>query len=306
MEETTSPAAGGGGNRVARTVAYVLACLLAAIALAMLLWWLPARTASGYIIPDSRGVIAQTPSDLYVIWVRPWPWSTRPPIATVTLNLPGRGNVSYAAFASNPVSFFSGRAVPVDLTLTSNSTPFHKSGLISDIKIVWQGGSARRVLTDFWAVHAFLEAAPSGQIAGFTLLITSQSARPSLNVPIALLLTKVPQRIVAVSTPNPTFGPWQTPLCVSVPNAKAATSGSFQNISSTVRSLRTSACRHLTGPQAIVETGRNPTTPAAFYWQTILQEISRGQIVTVSGGAGESGFGVWPNAFNWWWFARGG
>lgn len=301
MEETTSPAVGGGAKRIAKLFAYVFACLLAVSALALLLWWLPARTASGYILPDSQGVIAQTPNNLWVIWIRPWPWSTVPPAATVTLDLPGRGAVSYFANALS-VSFFSARAVPVDLSLSSRSSPFQRSGLISDIKLVWQGGSAQRKLTDFWAVGA----STTQQISGFLPIITSSSPHPNLDVPLAITLQSVPQSVIAVSTPSPSLGPWQTPYCDSVSNAGNALSGSPSHIRATARALSAAGCRHLTGPQGLVETGRDPSTPVAFYWQTILQEISHGQIRTVSGGAGESGFGVWPDAFNWWRFTRRG
>lgn len=294
---------GGGGKRIAKLFAYVFACLLAVSAIALLLWWLPGRTTTGYILPDSQGVIAQTPNNLWVIWIRPWPWSTVPPAVTVTMNLPGRGAVSYFANALS-VSFFSARAVPVELSLSSNSSPFRKSGLISDIKLVWQGGSAQRTLTDFWAVRAHQQTAPQGQVAGYALLITSQSPHPSLNVPIGLLLSPVPHRIIAVSTPNPTISPWRTPLCVSVESASSATSGS--QTASIVHAMSAAACSNMKGPQAIVETGKNPTTPVAFYWEAIVQEVTRGRITTVSSGAGESGFGVWPDAFNWWRFTRRG
>lgn len=289
MDENTSPAAPARPNPRWPALMGVLGSAVGAIALALFLWWLPARAAAGYRIPEIRGVVVRTPR-LTLFWVRPWPWSTVPPNATVTFDLSSGYTVSQQATPVGPVSWFSPRADPVSLSLTPSF--FRKSGLISKITVRWDGGSTDAHLSDLWAVHAFL----SPQITGWARL-------PQNGGRIAILLSyRAAPDVVAVSSPDPTMEPWQIPRCADLPRDAQAVRGNSRLAAAAIPQLRRSICSDLSGNRAVVETGAPPPGAGYYVWQPVLEELSQGHAVTAAGRYSAMGSSVKPNAFNWWWF----
>lgn len=288
-----------GVHRKRKILPWSVGSLLVAFALALVAWWLPARSRTGYYIPDTRGAVSPGPSMLDLFWVRPWPWSTQPPPVTVAFHVPGQPEVTDRASPA-PVSFFSPRAVVVVMNLSSVTT-FSKSGRISEIEVTWPGGSARRTLHDLWAVQT----RETNQISGFAPLVTSSSALFGA-WPFAVVFSRAPRDVVAVSSPDPIHGPWQTPRCESVKNALDMIQGSPQHMRALIHAMTVGACRELAGPQALVLTGRAPTLPVIYTYQPLVQEVVHGHLETVSSGGSQIWSVISPNAFNWWLFTRSG
>jgi hypothetical protein len=280
-----------------RALAWTVPALLAAAALALLAWWLPARARPGYYLPDTRGVITMEPPDVLVFWVRAWPWDTTPPPATVILALPG-GQVSAPAQAA-PVSFFAPRAVAVSLRV-DGIAPALEPGNIASIGLVWSGyRTTFRAMKDLWAMPAqTVQTMP-----GFAPLVASNA--PGQASPLAVILTRVPQDVLAVAAANPVAGPWQSPRCLSVANATAATQGTPQHLAAVLRAMTPGACDRPKGPEALVLAGRPPQGPVAYMFEPIVQVRSRGQTTTVAVTSFWSDTGMTPTAFNWWRFVRG-
>ncbi len=279
-----------------RALAWTAAALVAAAALALLAWWLPARARPGYYLPDTRGVLSMEPPDVIAFWVRTWPWDTAPPPATVFLDTPS-GQLSAAAQAA-PVSFFAPRAVAVNLRV-DGIAPVLEAGNIASIGIAWSGYRATfRPMKHLWAMPAqTVQTMP-----GFVSLVTSYA--PGQASPLAVILSRVPQDVLAVAAANPVAGPWQSPRCVSVSNATAATQGTPQHLAAVLRAMTPDACDRPKGPQALVLAGRPPTGPRVYVFQPMLQVRSRGQTGTIAQTDFWSGTGMTPTAFNWWRFTR--
>ena len=278
-----------------RRLARSAAAMAAAVALALLFWWLPARARTGYYIPDTRGVVSMVPPDLTAFWVRPWPWDTKPPPADVTLDLPG-GQISAATEAS-PVSFFAPRAVAVNLRIDSIASAL-QAGSIAGIGVSWPGGAVYRPMRHLWAV-------PAGAVAGapgFAAMITS--ALPEPVWPLAVTLNSVPEDVLAVAAANPTAGPWRAPRCVSVPDVVVATEGTPQHLTAVLRAMTPGACRAVKGPEVLVLAGRPPKGPIAYVFEPILEVRRQGRTTTVAQTDFLSGTGLPPTAFNWWRFVE--
>lgn len=289
MEENTGASASGWRKPSWRLLPWILGSFLTLFVLLLFCWWMTARIPSGYLVPASEGVIAETPGTLELLWARPSPWSTTPPAATVTFRI-GDQKISEKGVPDR-ASMFSGRVVPVSLNL--RSVPFRQSGLVSRITVQWAGGSASTREADLWAVHAH----ETAYLPGFAALPDGR---------LVVLLSKAPEEVVAVATPAPVGSPWAQPSCASEANASTILTGSSQHILGVQRSLTSAACANLQGPQAIVLTGGAPKAPVAFYWENIVEEFAHGRAAEVAGGAGEHGWGVAPNPLNWTWFLAPG
>ena len=283
-------------GKLLRVLAWTVAALVAAAALALMFWWLPARARPGYYLPDTRGVITMEPPDVIAFWVRPWPWDTGPPPATVILDLPS-GQVSAEAQAA-PVSFFAPRAVAVSLRV-DRIAPAVEAGNIASIGIVWSGSRATfRPMKDLWAMPA----QATQTIPGFAPLVTSDA--PLRDWPLAVILSSVPNDVLEVAAADSVEGPWQNPRCVSVASATLATEGTPQHLQSVLDAMTPGACDPLKGPEALVLAGRPPTGPVVYLFEPILQVRSRGQTTIVAQTDFWSGTGMTPTAFNWWRFVR--
>lgn len=289
MEENTSASASGWRKPPWRLFLWILGLILTLFVLLLFCWWMTARIPSGYLVPASEGVIAETPGTLELLWARPSPWSTTPPSATVTFRI-GDEKISETGVPDR-APMFSGRVVPVSLSLFP--VRFRRSGLVSRITVRWAGGSTFARESGLWAVHA----QESRNMPGFQVLPDGR---------LVVLLAKVPEEVVAVAAPDPTTGPWLQPSCASETNASTALTGASRRIARVQRSLTPAACSNLRGPQAIVQTGRAPQTPVAFYWDGIVEELTHGRALTVTGGNGEQGWGEVPNPLNWTWFLASG
>lgn len=236
------------------------------------------------------------PPDVIAFWVRTWPWDTAPPPATVFLDTPS-GQLS-AASQGAPVSFFAPRAVAVSLRV-DGIAPVLEAGNIASIGIAWSGYRATfRAMKHLWAMPA----QATQTIPGFAPLVTSNAAGQAW--PLAVILSRVPQDVLAVAAANPVAGPWQSPHCVSVPSANVATQGTPQHLAAVLRAMTPGACARPKGPEALVLAGRPPTGPVAYMFQPILQVRSRGRTTTIAQTDFWSGTGMTPTAFNWWRFVR--
>lgn len=286
MDANTRLAAPGRPPLSWRAFIAVFGSMFGAIVLGLVLWWLPARGAAGYRIPEIRGVVAQTPR-LTLFWVRPWPWSTVPPRVRITFHLSSGYRVSEEAAPLGPVSWFSARAQPVPLS--STPVAFPKSGLISRITVHWAGGQTDAHLPDLWAVHAFV----SPQIRGWVPL-REHGGR------IAIVLSyRAAPVVIAASTPDPSIEPWRVPRCAAL----AGPIGASPQTSAAVGSLSRSRCAALSGSRALVETGAPPSGAGYYVWQPVLEELSnQGHAVTAAGSFSLMGSSLQPNAFNWWRF----
>ncbi len=278
-----------------RVVAWSAGALLAASPLALLLWWLPARAEPGYYLPDTRGVVTAAPPDVIAFWVRPWPWNTQPPPATVILDLPG-GQIPVPAAAAS-VSFFAPRAVAVDLSLNGGS-PVEEAGNIASIGMVWSGSRATfRRMRDLWAMPA----QPTQAIPGFAPLVTAATGG---DWPLAVSLSSVPGDVLAVAAANPTQGPWLAPRCLSVRDAADAPQGTPQRLRSLLDAMTAGACRPLKGPGGLILAGRPPAGPLAYIFEPILEVRSEGRTTTLAQADFESGTGMTATAFDWWRFVQ--
>ena len=275
------------------------AVLVALPALALLLWWLPARAGAGYYVPDIRGEITDPPYLLDLIWVRPWPWITAPPVASMSLHL-ASGRTIRSIITGPSVSFFAARAVALQPSTANTTTPA-QSGRVIAISVLWPEGKTETRETHLFAVK------PSQEVGTGVLGFSGMGAAKSSAEPSAVVVAQIAPRtnIVGVATPDPGSSAWATPRCLSVKNVAAATSGSSTDLRRVTKAMTTSACKRPSGPHVLVLAPKPPDTDVFFVFPAAVRVIQDGKVEDVSSGISEDGFAVPVDAFNWWRFIAG-
>lgn len=279
-----------GGSGVATWIGIVIAVLLALF----LVWWLPARVASGYAVPRIFGSVASLPSRLPVLWVRSWPWQTQPPHAEVVFQFSGGKSASALATGKAPaVGWFSGRAVPATLVLSH--IPAVAPGQIVGIQVVWPGGQSSSSEPALWvSAHSTDPHAP-GTAPVWTDRLTT-TARLGVELPIAQN-----QDIVALSSPYPTLSPWTSAHCLAVSAGESSTSVRAALLQGKVAG-KIEACGALQGGQAVVLASSLPKAYGYFMWQPVVQELINTHLHTFVAGPVEIGTEQPMTTQNWWHF----
>ncbi len=269
--------------------------LFVAVVLALfLVWWMPARVASGYAALRITGSVASLPARLPVLWVRSWPWQTVPPSASVVFTFADGAHVTALAKGSAPsVGWLSGRAVPASLTL--QHPPSVQSNQIVSIEIEWPGGQTSSPEPALWI------SAPSGEVAlpGAEAVWTSH-LNPGARVGVQLPIAQNPD-VISLSSPNPLQSPWSSARCVRVPQGGAATLRS--ELLQGKLPTAPVACGGLKSGDAIVVAQKLPASFGFVVWQPVVQEVVNSHIRTLVAGPVEIGSTVSMTAANWWKFA---
>jgi hypothetical protein len=279
-----------GGSGIGTWVAGAIAVLL----ILFLIWWLPARVASGYAVPRITGSVASLPGRLPVLWVRSWPWQTTPPKAKVVFDLANGTHVSAAAVGSAPsVGWFSGRAVPAELSLV-NAPPVHANQVVG-IQVEWQGGSSSAAEPAFWI------AAPTGEspVPGAAVIWASE-LDPAARVGVELPVAKNPS-VISISSPDPVLSPWLNAKCITVPSGgsdapvrTALLHGSLPD--------QPQSCGHIKSGTAVVLAGTLGSSYSFYVWQPILQEVVNSHIRTLVAGKVLVASEHQMTSQNWWKF----
>ncbi len=279
-----------GGSGIAAWVGIVVAALL----ILFLIWWLPARVASGYAVPRITGSVASLPGRLPVLWVRGWPWQTTPPKAQVVFDLANGTHVSVAAVGSAPtVGFFSGRAVPAELTLI-NAPPVHSNQVVG-IQVEWQGGSSSAAEPALWI------SAPTGEspVPGATVIWATQLA-PTARVGVELPVAKNPD-VISVSSPDPVLSPWLNAKCVTVPSGESAAPVRAALLHGSLPD-QAQSCGRLRSGTAVVLAGTLGSPYSFYLWQPVLQEVVNSHIRRLVAGKVLVASEQPMTAQNWWEF----
>ncbi len=270
------------------TAGYILSAFL----VLFLIWWLPARVPSGYLMPTIEGSVATLPDTLPAIWVRSWPWQTSPPDLRVTWLLPGDQKITVPARAKVGGGFH-GRVVPVDLQLGSlpRITPTQVLGIV----LQWPGGSASAVESSLWITARASDAKASGAQTIWAPRLGA-GAQPG----VTLDLAKHPD-VAAVSSPAPQTTPWLAARCIPVVNRSLATKLLQGGLKA-----KTIACDRVGAIHATVVTPPLPGGYTYYLWQPALKELVNRHLRTTIVGSPMIAISKPVTAFNWWRFAAGG
>lgn len=268
-------------------VGYAVAFLL----LLYLVWWMPARAPSGYVMPTLEGSVATLPTELPAIWVRGWPWQSTPPDLDVTFLLPGDRKVTVPAQATATPGFYD-RAVPATLHLAK--APSIPPTEILGITLEWPGGSSSAVETALWVTARSGDARAPGASTIWSSAL-SPGARPGVHIS----LTQHPQ-VVSVSSPAPGVTPWLPARCLP------ATQRDARGLLQGRLSAKPQACSQVGGASALVVTPPLPGGYTFFVWQPALQELVNTHLVTLIVGKPLIASSTPMTAGNWWQFAAGG
>ncbi|MDA8346367.1 MAG: hypothetical protein M0Z66_12930 [Thermaerobacter sp.] len=270
-----------------------LGIVVAFLLVLFLVWWLPARVASGYAVPSISGSIASLPSRLPVLWVRSWPWQTNPPVARVTFDFANGKNTSAAAGATAPkVGWLSGRAVPAVLTL--ENAPSVQPNQIVGIHVQWQGGSSSASEPALWIAASDRRAAPGAAVVWANQLI------PASRVGVELPLSQNPD-VISLSSPYPILSPWSSAQCVAVPSTSSSLAIRHALLHGSVPG-KAQSCGSLKTGKAIVLAAKIPNSYTFFMWQPILQEVVNSHIHSYIAGPVEIGSEHPMTVHNWWQF----
>ena len=264
--------------------------VVVAILLALfLVWWLPARVASGYAVPRITGSVVSLPSRLPVLWVRSWPWQTTPPAARVTFNFSSGAHVTVDATASAPlVGWLSGRAVPATLTL-SKAGPLTPSQIVG-IAVAWAGGSSSAAEPAFWVSARGDQGSAPGASAIWTDRLSSAS-RVGVELPIA----QNPD-VILLSSPDPVLSPWASAKCFP------ATQDAGSALLSGRAPHKLVSCGSLQSGNAVVVAAALPHSYTFVVWQPVVQEVINTHIRSLVAGPVEIGSTHPMTAQNWWQF----
>ena len=265
---------------------FVIAALLALY----LIWWLPARVSSGYVMPSVEGSVATLPQDLPVIWVRAWPWQGTPPDLQVTFILPGDKKIAVAAKVTATPGFYT-RAVPATIQLSR--IPAIAPTEILGIDLSWQGGSSSAVEPALWVT-----ARPSDARAVGARTIWAQELPPGARPGVELSLAQHPE-VVSISSPAPVTTPWISARCLPDTQGAAVAAKLLQGH----LTAKPTACSRLGGADAVVVTPPLPGGYTFFVWQPALQELVNTHLRAVIVGKPLLATGEALTSSNWWRFS---
>ncbi|MDA8344275.1 MAG: hypothetical protein M0Z66_02200 [Thermaerobacter sp.] len=267
--------------------------VVAALLVLFLVWWLPARVASGYAVPRITGSFASLPARLPVLWVRNWPWQTHPPDATVIFDLANGKQVSANATGSAPtVGWLSARAVLATLLL--QDPPTVQPDQIVGIQVEWSGGRSFAAESALW-----VSAASGGIQAPGAKVVWADRMPASARVGIELPMAKNPH-VIEISSPNPTLSPWLSAQCVAVPTGDGA--GLRNALLRGDLPQQPQSCASLQSGEAVVLSAQLGKSYGFYVWQPVVQEVVNSHIRTMIAGPVQIG-SVHPlTAQNWWRF----
>lgn len=241
----------------------IIGIVVAVLLILYLLWWLPARVASGYVMPQIEGSVATLPTRLPVIWIRAWPWQSMPPAAKVTFDLSGGRTVGVAATATAATSFYV-RAVPATLSLSA--VPDIPPAEISEIEVSWPGGSSSAAESALWVTaHPGEGQLPGAKVVWSTRM--SAGARPG----VALQIGANPD-VLSLSSPDPVLSPWVNARCLPLASTADAAATESQLLSGKLPAAPV-ACNKVTTANAIAVAPPLPQSDSFFVWQPVVQEL---------------------------------
>ncbi len=283
-----------GGTAVNKGFDYIAALgfLIAALLALYLIWWMPARVAAGYVMPNVEGSVATLPQELPVIWIRSWPWQGSPPDVTITFLLPADKKVTAAASVTATPGFYA-RAVPATLHLSR--VPAIAPTEILGIDLTWQGGSSSAVESDLWVTARPSDTKATGARTVWAPEL-STGARPA----VELQLSQHPE-VVSISSPAPVTSPWINARCL--PDTKGAKVAA--QLLQGHLTAKPTACSRLGGASAAIVTPPLPGGYTFFVWQPALEELVNTHLTTVIVGKPLVATGQTLTSSNWWQFAAG-